>query len=460
MCSTLRAVADLGLTVVAVIHQPRREIMESLDDLLLLAPGGVTAYMGPRSGAIPYFARLGCAFAAGNNPADELLDFVAGRGAAVAAAAAAAADSGGAGGPAGVLRPTALVPSPSGSKLTPVPDGGSAVVAAAGGEFDDAAAVDAGGAALPARGFPASTASSATAGDAAAAAAAADASSLQRDLPATSAFFEAQWRAYEAASAAARKAAPAQHVGLYGGAGGGPRNGSDATEDLDDDDDLYADEDEAELARQRQRDAAGGGFGGDDDDDDASSDGGYELALEDAEGDGAMLSADGGAVGLLGAEGGSSSGRSNSGRRRKPGSSSSSGIGSLLLGHLRLPGSLTPRGIRRVARRTWHRLLAWAGLEPAAAGAGDKPRGADGAAAPTDFGRGAPFLRQVLLCHSRSLLQQFRSAGTFALEMGVAATAGGIMGGAAAQLPEMYNGILKVRRGERSTHSSISAVRT
>ena len=48
VCRTLRAIADLGLTVVAVIHQPRLEIFDSFDDLLLLAPGGVTAFIGRR----------------------------------------------------------------------------------------------------------------------------------------------------------------------------------------------------------------------------------------------------------------------------------------------------------------------------------------------------------------------------------------------------------------------------
>ena len=79
VCSTLRSVADLGLTVVAVIHQPRLEIFNSFHDLLLLAPGGRTAYVGPRSGVLPYFtSTLGFTFSAGNNPADQLLDFVAG----------------------------------------------------------------------------------------------------------------------------------------------------------------------------------------------------------------------------------------------------------------------------------------------------------------------------------------------------------------------------------------------
>lgn len=79
MCNTLRAIADLGLTVVAVIHQPRNEIFTQFDDLLLLAPGGVTAFIGPRSGAIPYFESIAYEFTSGNNPADLLLDFVAGR---------------------------------------------------------------------------------------------------------------------------------------------------------------------------------------------------------------------------------------------------------------------------------------------------------------------------------------------------------------------------------------------
>lgn len=48
VCRTLRSIADLGLTVVAVIHQPRLEIFTTFDDLLLLAPGGLTAYIGPR----------------------------------------------------------------------------------------------------------------------------------------------------------------------------------------------------------------------------------------------------------------------------------------------------------------------------------------------------------------------------------------------------------------------------
>ncbi len=82
VCRTLRSIADLGLTVVAVIHQPRYEIFETFDDLLILAPGGHTVYMGPQSLVLPYFGDVGFTFHPGHNPADDLLDFVAGKGSA------------------------------------------------------------------------------------------------------------------------------------------------------------------------------------------------------------------------------------------------------------------------------------------------------------------------------------------------------------------------------------------
>lgn len=62
VCKTLKSIADLGLTVVAVIHQPRSEIFASFDDLLLLAPGGRTVYMGPQKGAMRYFVSAGLRF--------------------------------------------------------------------------------------------------------------------------------------------------------------------------------------------------------------------------------------------------------------------------------------------------------------------------------------------------------------------------------------------------------------
>ncbi len=49
VCAVLKDIAAVtGITVAMVIHQPRVEIWESLDDLLLLAPGGKTVYLGPQ----------------------------------------------------------------------------------------------------------------------------------------------------------------------------------------------------------------------------------------------------------------------------------------------------------------------------------------------------------------------------------------------------------------------------
>jgi len=79
VCETLKNIAGLGMTVVAVIHQPRYEIFESFDDILLLAPGGRTAYIGPQSGIISYFESLNYAFPPKLNPADVLMDVVAGK---------------------------------------------------------------------------------------------------------------------------------------------------------------------------------------------------------------------------------------------------------------------------------------------------------------------------------------------------------------------------------------------
>ncbi|KAJ3111510.1 hypothetical protein HDU96_005641 [Phlyctochytrium bullatum] len=76
----LRATARLGLTIVSVIHQPRVEIFEAFDDVLLIAPGGRTAYFGPVQNVQQYFEGLGFAFAESANPADVLMDILSGRG--------------------------------------------------------------------------------------------------------------------------------------------------------------------------------------------------------------------------------------------------------------------------------------------------------------------------------------------------------------------------------------------
>ncbi|KAJ3276162.1 hypothetical protein HDV01_005610 [Terramyces sp. JEL0728] len=72
----LKNMAELGLSTIAVIHQPRLEIYNEIDDILLLIPGGRTAYLGPRENAQEYFENLGYKFDPSKNPCDILMDIV------------------------------------------------------------------------------------------------------------------------------------------------------------------------------------------------------------------------------------------------------------------------------------------------------------------------------------------------------------------------------------------------
>eukprot|EP00158_Paraphelidium_tribonemae_P003535 Partr_v1_DN26205_c0_g1_i1_m48174 putative ABC transporter len=78
---TMKKIAtDIGISVVAVVHQPRFEIFEEFDDFLMVAPGGFTAFQGQRMDVVPYFSSLGFYFAQRNNPADTLMDIIGGKG--------------------------------------------------------------------------------------------------------------------------------------------------------------------------------------------------------------------------------------------------------------------------------------------------------------------------------------------------------------------------------------------
>jgi ATP-binding cassette subfamily G (WHITE) protein 2 (SNQ2) len=74
----LRKLSDLGQTVLCTIHQPSAELMDYFDNLLLLVPGGKTAYFGPLGAhcesAKDYFARHAPRCGPEENPAEYLLD--------------------------------------------------------------------------------------------------------------------------------------------------------------------------------------------------------------------------------------------------------------------------------------------------------------------------------------------------------------------------------------------------
>ena len=78
ICGALRQIASLGLTIVAVIHQPRYEIFTMFHDVLLLAKGGRTVYHGPTEDAIGYFESLGYQCPNHVNPSDFFIDIVSG----------------------------------------------------------------------------------------------------------------------------------------------------------------------------------------------------------------------------------------------------------------------------------------------------------------------------------------------------------------------------------------------
>ncbi len=77
--SLLKALSQIGVTVVSIIHQPRTEIYSCLDYVLLLAEGQ-QVYQGKASEAPSYFTKLGFTFRSDFNPADIIMDVINGQG--------------------------------------------------------------------------------------------------------------------------------------------------------------------------------------------------------------------------------------------------------------------------------------------------------------------------------------------------------------------------------------------
>jgi ABC-type multidrug transport system ATPase subunit/ABC-type multidrug transport system permease subunit len=74
----MRKLADAGQTILCTIHQPSFELIEQFDSLLLLIPGGKTAYFGPLGPKcqtlVDYFGRHTRPCGATENPADYVLE--------------------------------------------------------------------------------------------------------------------------------------------------------------------------------------------------------------------------------------------------------------------------------------------------------------------------------------------------------------------------------------------------
>jgi hypothetical protein len=70
--------ANIGTNVVATLHQPRKEIFDLIDTLVLLAPGGRVAYYGPARKLAAYFRRLSFHCPRSGNVADFVMDVLSG----------------------------------------------------------------------------------------------------------------------------------------------------------------------------------------------------------------------------------------------------------------------------------------------------------------------------------------------------------------------------------------------
>ncbi|KAI0839966.1 hypothetical protein F5Y06DRAFT_19342 [Hypoxylon sp. FL0890] len=76
---TLKAIARLGISVIVIIHQPRMEIFEMLDDLILLANGQII-YEGPEAEVQDFFESVGFHFPKHSNYGDVVTDIITGNG--------------------------------------------------------------------------------------------------------------------------------------------------------------------------------------------------------------------------------------------------------------------------------------------------------------------------------------------------------------------------------------------
>ncbi|KAF4459172.1 ABC transporter (ATP-binding-cassette) [Fusarium albosuccineum] len=76
---TLKAIARLGISIIVIIHQPRTEIFELFDNLILLG-NGQTIYEGSQMEAQGYFEGMGFQFPEHSNHGDVITDIITGNG--------------------------------------------------------------------------------------------------------------------------------------------------------------------------------------------------------------------------------------------------------------------------------------------------------------------------------------------------------------------------------------------
>jgi ABC-type multidrug transport system ATPase subunit len=73
---SLKRIADSGIPVACVVHQPSYEIGRMFDNVLLLAKGGYTVYYGPVIEMTDYFEKMGFTFPSKANMFDVVMDII------------------------------------------------------------------------------------------------------------------------------------------------------------------------------------------------------------------------------------------------------------------------------------------------------------------------------------------------------------------------------------------------
>lgn len=76
---TLKALSRLGISIIVIIHQPRIEIFELIDELILLGNGRLI-YQGQEADVEDYFHNLGFVFPPNCNTGDVVTDIITGNG--------------------------------------------------------------------------------------------------------------------------------------------------------------------------------------------------------------------------------------------------------------------------------------------------------------------------------------------------------------------------------------------
>jgi len=78
LVENLKKMTTIGMTLVMVIHQPRYELFEMIDNILLMGQQGRPVYMGPSKDCLSYFTDNGFPCPNMKSPADHFLDVMSG----------------------------------------------------------------------------------------------------------------------------------------------------------------------------------------------------------------------------------------------------------------------------------------------------------------------------------------------------------------------------------------------